>query len=125
MRRVTRSSQALALLSTLPVVPVVVPRIRSRSQQLALLRVDDAPNDDGAEKITRMMEQEQSTTPKRRKAALQSAQPAGWRATYALIEELRADRSAVVDSMGTEAIAGASSKQERDFHALVSLMLSS
>ena len=51
--------------------------------------------------------------------------PANWRATWELIVELRADRTAVVDSMGTEAIAGESTKEERDFDALVSLMLSS
>lgn len=48
-------------------------------------------------------------------------QPEGWRSTYALIKELRADRTAVVDSMGTEALSeeGATA-EEREYHALVS-----
>ena len=66
---------------------------------------------------------------KRAKAAVALEPPDGWRETYDLIEELRADRTAVVDSMGTEAIAeddGApSDPDERAYHVLISLMLSS
>ena len=53
------------------------------------------------------------------------AEPADWRATYDLIVELRADRTAVVDSMGAEAIAADSPAEERAFQSLISLMLSS
>mmetsp|Transcript_342 Transcript_342/g.906 ORF Transcript_342/g.906 Transcript_342/m.906 type:complete len:367 (-) Transcript_342:98-1198(-) len=67
-----------------------------------------------------------AASPKRSKATdVRLEPPANWRATWELIVELRADRTAVVDSMGTEAIAGESTKEERDFDALVSLMLSS
>ena len=61
--------------------------------------------------------------------ALELAPPKGWRLTYDLITELRADRSAVVDTMGSEALAegagSGTSVAERDYHTLVSLMLSS
>lgn len=54
------------------------------------------------------------------------APPAGWRATWDLIVELRADRTAVVDSMGCEnASAQCADEGERAFHSLISLMLSS
>ncbi len=53
------------------------------------------------------------------------APPRGWRSTYDLIVELRADRTAVVDSMGSEAIASEASASERAYQTLVSLMLSS
>ena len=63
-------------------------------------------------------------SPKKEAPAL--APPAGWRSTYDLITELRADRTAVVDSMGSEAIAtSAGSAEERNYQVLVSLMLSS
>jgi endonuclease-3 len=52
------------------------------------------------------------------------APPAGWRRIYDLVFELRADRTAVVDSMGTEAVA-AQSGPDRAYQALISLMLSS
>lgn len=55
--------------------------------------------------------------------------PVGWKRTYDLIVELRADRTAVVDSMGSEAMAAAAGNQatqdERNYQTLVSLMLSS
>ncbi len=51
--------------------------------------------------------------------------PAGWRATYDLITELRRDRSAVVDSMGSEAVAHQADGGDLNFHVLISLMLSS
>eukprot|EP01134_Creolimax_fragrantissima_P008164 CFRG8164T1 len=52
--------------------------------------------------------------------------PKGWRETWNLIWELRADRTAVVDSMGSEALADtAAPKPVKDFQTLVSLMLSS
>lgn len=41
------------------------------------------------------------------------------------MEELRADRTAVVDRMGSEAIHALSEPEHRDYQALVSLMLSS
>lgn len=55
------------------------------------------------------------------------AEPDGWRGTWDLIYELRADRTAVVDSMGTEAISaeGEVSDAEREYQTLISLMLSS
>jgi endonuclease III len=71
-----------------------------------------------------------SPTPPRAKAGqLELEPPAGWRATYNLITELRSDRTAVVDSMGSEALAESApcgtSKAELDYHTLISLMLSS
>lgn len=71
-----------------------------------------------------------SPVPRRRKGEpLELEPPEGWRATYDLITELRADRTAVVDTMGSEAIAeGAGSGMsvvDRDYQTLVSLMLSS
>jgi endonuclease-3 len=67
----------------------------------------------------------QSSARKRKVVAL-DAPPAGWRDTWDLIVELRADRSAVVDKMGTEvAAAVCADEDERAFHSLVSLMLSS
>ena len=51
--------------------------------------------------------------------------PDGWRTVWDLIVELRADRTAVVDSMGTEAISNEVCESERAYQALVSLMLSS
>ena len=51
--------------------------------------------------------------------------PRNWRTTFDLISELRADRTAVVDQMGTEAITKAATAEDAPFHALVSLMLSS
>jgi len=63
-------------------------------------------------------------SPKKEAPALEP--PAGWRSTYDLITELRADRTAVVDSMGSEAIAtSAGSAEERNYQVLISLMLSS
>ena len=63
---------------------------------------------------------------RRRKAPLELAPPDGWRSTWDLIEELRADRSAVVDRMGSEAIAAASAPgADRAYETLISLMLSS
>lgn len=71
-----------------------------------------------------------SPAPRRRKGEpLELEPPEGWRATYDLITELRADRTAVVDTMGSEAIADGSgsgmSVVDRDYQTLVSLMLSS
>ena len=57
------------------------------------------------------------------KAAL--APPDGWRATYDLITELRADRTAVVDTMGCEAINESAEPDTRAYQTLISLMLSS
>ena len=58
--------------------------------------------------------------------ALPFPQPAGWRATYDLITELRADRTAVVDTMGCEAIAeDAENDEVQAYQTLISLMLSS
>jgi len=54
-----------------------------------------------------------------------TAEPPGWRSTFDLITELRADRTAVVDSMGSEAIAEEASEADRAYQTLVSLMLSS
>ena len=51
--------------------------------------------------------------------------PIGWQSTYDLITELRADRTAVVDSMGSEAIAADAPPADREYQALISLMLSS
>ena len=51
--------------------------------------------------------------------------PAGWRATYDLIVELRADRTAVVDTMGSEALSELGGKADMEYQTLVSLMLSS
>lgn len=59
------------------------------------------------------------------KAATTPASPVGFQATYDLILELRQDRTAVVDSMGSEAIASEASEADRAYQALVSLMLSS
>ena len=68
--------------------------------------------------------EEARAPPKKEAPALKP--PAGWRSTYDLITELRADRTAVVDSMGSEAIAtSAGSAEERNYQVLVSLMLSS
>lgn len=51
--------------------------------------------------------------------------PAGWRATYDLIVELRADRTAVVDTMGSEALSELGGEADMEYQTLVSLMLSS
>ena len=52
--------------------------------------------------------------------------PAGWRRTWDCVRELRADRSAVVDSMGCERLAEpGASDEDRQYQTLVSLMLSS
>ena len=53
--------------------------------------------------------------------------PSDWRSTYDLIVELRADRTAVVDTMGSEAIAAETkaSADTANYQTLVSLMLSS
>jgi len=55
--------------------------------------------------------------------------PDGWRPTYDLITKLRADRTAVVDRMGSEAIADdvpdGTTTAQRDYQTLISLMLSS
>ena len=51
--------------------------------------------------------------------------PRNWRTTFDLLSELRADRTAVVDQMGTEAITKAATAEDAPVHALVSLMLSS
>ena len=71
-----------------------------------------------------------SPAPRRRKGVpLELEPPEAWRTTYDLITELRADRTAVVDTMGSEAIADGSgsgmSVVDRDYQTLVSLMLSS
>ena len=59
-------------------------------------------------------------------ASLLLEPPAGWRATYDLIVELRADRTAVVDTMGSEALSElCASAAEMEYQTLVSLMLSS
>jgi endonuclease III len=67
-----------------------------------------------------------SSSPSKSSAAA-IAPPPGWQSTWDLIVELRADRTAVVDSMGTEAISaiGDVSASERAYQALISLMLSS
>ena len=67
-----------------------------------------------------------SSSPSKSSAAA-IAPPLGWQSTWDLIVELRADRTAVVDSMGTEAISaiGDVSARERAYQALISLMLSS
>ena len=51
--------------------------------------------------------------------------PAGWRATYDLIVELRADRTAVVDTMGSEALSELGGTADMEYQTLISLMLSS
>jgi endonuclease-3 len=67
-----------------------------------------------------------SKSPSFRAGSTASASPpAGWEPTYRLIEELRADRSAVVDTMGSEAIHALSDPENRNYQALISLMLSS
>eukprot|EP00635_Sarcinochrysidales_sp_CCMP3193_P001575 CAMPEP_0118902714 /NCGR_PEP_ID=MMETSP1166-20130328/7880_1 /TAXON_ID=1104430 /ORGANISM="Chrysoreinhardia sp, Strain CCMP3193" /LENGTH=302 /DNA_ID=CAMNT_0006841927 /DNA_START=50 /DNA_END=958 /DNA_ORIENTATION=- len=48
----------------------------------------------------------------------------GWRSTYDLIVELRKDRTAVVDAMGSEALAEGDG-ETRNYQTLISLMLSS
>lgn len=54
------------------------------------------------------------------------AAPAGWTAEWTMIHELRADRTAVVDTMGCERLADPDvSEKEQRYHILVSLMLSS
>lgn len=62
---------------------------------------------------------------RRRKPPLALKPPPDWRSTWNLIVELRADRTAVVDYMGTEAIAMNASRADRAYHTLISLMLSS
>jgi endonuclease-3 len=81
----------------------------------------------GRGKAKRAAPSEGSPTRKRRAPSPTTLpEPDGWRATYDLIEELRTDRTAVVDSMGTEAIAeGAANDDDRAYEALISLMLSS
>ncbi|KAK3267454.1 hypothetical protein CYMTET_23994 [Cymbomonas tetramitiformis] len=70
-------------------------------------------------------------SPRKRTPAAKApvAPPKGWRGTYDLIVELRADRTAVVDSMGSEAIdedaAHDTPLEVRRYQTLVSLMLSS
>lgn len=74
-----------------------------------------------------------SPTPKRKStksmtveaASSNVPEPPDWRATYDLITELRADRTAVVDSMGSEAIAEEARPEDRAYQTLISLMLSS
>ena len=52
--------------------------------------------------------------------------PPGWRRTWDCVRALRADRTAVVDSMGCEKLADPdASDEDRRYHTLVSLMLSS
>eukprot|EP00962_Isochrysis_galbana_P025459 scaffold7843_cov108-Isochrysis_galbana.AAC.1 len=45
--------------------------------------------------------------------------PVGWRETWEIIVELRKDRTAVVDSMGSESISGSAPEEERAYHVLV------
>ena len=68
-----------------------------------------------------------SVTKKRKsKAPLVIPEPEGWRQRWDLITELRRDRTAVVDQMGSEAIAASSAPgADRAYETLVSLMLSS
>ena len=51
--------------------------------------------------------------------------PDGWQTTYDLITELRADRTAVVDTMGCEAINESAAPDVAAYQTLISLMLSS
>ena len=54
--------------------------------------------------------------------------PTSWRPTWDLIVELRADRTAVVDRVGSEQIAARSNEPDEDtrhYQTLISLMLSS
>ncbi|KAG8469081.1 hypothetical protein KFE25_007599 [Diacronema lutheri] len=87
-----------------------------------------SPATDSAEDVTpRAKSPAPSSASRKRKRSFTLAEaPAGWRATWDLILELRADRTAVVDTMGCEsAAASCADEGERAFHSLVSLMLSS
>lgn len=65
-------------------------------------------------------------TGKKKPAPPPLAAPAGWTAEWTMIHELRADRTAVVDTMGCERLADPDvSEKDQRYHILVSLMLSS
>ena len=76
-----------------------------------------------------------TTTPKKKKAASKKSKaiepgslkpPQGWEEIYQLVEELRADRSAPVDSDGSEALPQTDlGPKVRRFQVLIALMLSS
>jgi len=66
-----------------------------------------------------------SNASRKRKIILDTP-PTDWRETWDLIIELRSDRTAVVDSMGCESAAAVcADDNERAYHSLISLMLSS
>jgi len=52
--------------------------------------------------------------------------PADWQQMWELIVDLRADRTAIVDSMGCEALCDAGTDDDkRNYQTLISMMLSS
>jgi endonuclease-3 len=64
-------------------------------------------------------------SPRSSAASVPLSPPTGWRETYDLITELRADRTAVVDTMGCEAINESADEETQAYQTLISLMLSS
>jgi hypothetical protein len=67
----------------------------------------------------------QQALPQRAKRDFAVAPPRWWQRDYEMICELRSDRTAVVDRMGSEAIAVSACKADRAYQILISLMLSS
>ena len=65
----------------------------------------------------------QPASPQRAKVTIDP--PKQWQRDYEMICELRSDRTAVVDRMGSEAIAESACEADRAYQILISLMLSS
>jgi endonuclease-3 len=79
---------------------------------------------------TKSPKKKKATTPKKKKTqpsiSRSSSPPDGWQDMYSLVEELRQDRSAPVDSDGAEVLADPSAEPKTyRFQVLVALLLSS
>lgn len=88
-----------------------------------------SPHFDGEEssqKVRKTSPAKKSPAKSPRKAFEPLSEPEGWRKTWDTIVELRADRSAVVDTMGCERLMDPSAPvADQEYQCLVSLMLSS
>ena len=124
--RSTRHSLAIIaepVLSSKLVAPACV-AATSSSRSASIVAAADTTSGGGARKRKR-------SSAKKTNAAtedvpsLGAPPPANWRATYDLITELRSDRTAVVDSMGCEAINQSADPETQAYQTLISLMLSS
>ena len=133
LRRMPRGGLLIAAIATLPRPTALYMSARAARSRgalaatAALATASDKPAGDNNDKKKRTAPSTAAAGSKRRAPSPPLLEPDGWRDTWDLIVELRADRTAVVDSMGTEAISAASeaSVEEREYQTLISLMLSS